>query len=144
MSDQKRVLVIDNEPLLPEALKRLIGLWAERRGVDVQVETYTDGWDALPVMHQEPLPDLIIADDHMPRVDGMDLLHLFRARSDAPFILMSVNDPAVRETRELAMARATFLAKPMDTDDFFVRLDQALLPAPKRAAVVTDDNQNLP
>ena len=68
------IAVVDDE----ESIRETLGFALRRAGY--QVETYPDGqaaWDAF----QRALPDLVVLDIVMPRLDGLDLCRRLRARS---------------------------------------------------------------
>ena len=64
--DQKRILLVDDEPHVTLVLSRKL----ERAGF--RVETARDGEEGFAVAC-EFLPDLVISDLQMPRVDGLTL-----------------------------------------------------------------------
>jgi CheY-like chemotaxis protein len=69
----KRVLLVEDEPVL----QRLIAGYLVAGGYAVQ--TAVDGLDAIKKL-RAGLPDLIISDLNMPRMDGFEFLHVMRNR----------------------------------------------------------------
>src|ERR1017187_10216940 len=83
----KRVLLIDDDPLI----RKLISGYLVAAGY--VVKTAVDGLDALGKL-RAGLPDLIISDLNMPRMSGMELLHIVRNRfPQIPVIVISGKAP---------------------------------------------------
>jgi CheY-like chemotaxis protein len=106
-----RILVVDDEPSLVDVLAALL----TDEGHTVQ--TANDGRLALEVMADE-LPDLLITDVMMPRLDGWGLLASVRERTPAlPVIVISAVDRRQARERKIFMTDHTvFLRKPFDID----------------------------
>jgi CheY-like chemotaxis protein len=106
-----RILVVDDEPSLVDVLAALL----TDEGHTVQ--TANDGRLALEVMADE-LPDLLITDVMMPRLDGWGLLAAVRERTPAlPVIVISAVDRRQARERKIFMTDHTvFLRKPFDID----------------------------
>jgi CheY-like chemotaxis protein len=104
-----RVLVVDDEPSIRQLVATLLTL----EGFDVS--TAPDGRAALELLLTTTVPDLVISDVRMPRMNGYELLVAIRANpalSAIHFVLLTSstgNDPAAN--RAVAMADAC-LTKP--------------------------------
>lgn len=99
-----RILVVDDNDTWRTALR----ISLEREGFQVFEESRGDRAFAALELHR---PDVIVLDNHMPGLEGLDLLGLLRHRCPhLPVVLMS-GDP---RTAELARARgaARFIDKP--------------------------------
>jgi DNA-binding NarL/FixJ family response regulator len=85
-----RVVVVENEALVREGLRRVLELDAE---IDVVGEA-ADGEEGLDVIVRER-PDVVLLDVRMPRKDGIALLHALRERGFVPpcLILTTFSDP---------------------------------------------------
>jgi CheY-like chemotaxis protein len=68
-----RVLVLDDEPSIREAVRELL------EGQGYEVLTVADGLDGLHALSQS-LPDVIISDLNMPRMSGFEFLAIVRKR----------------------------------------------------------------
>ena len=78
-----RVLLVDDEPLV----RKLISRHLLAAGYIVRMAD--DGLDAIGKLHGE-IPDLIISDLKMPRMSGVELLHVVRKRfPQIPVIVIS-------------------------------------------------------
>ena len=117
-----RLLIVDDMAISRQVLTQLL----EQLGL-VDVRTAQSGQEALSRLDQHPA-DIVLADLHMPGMDGIELLHRVRAdrRSFAArFVLCSANDadPRIDEARMCGMDR--FLPKPF-TADRLIRVLEAV------------------
>jgi two-component system sensor histidine kinase/response regulator len=127
----KRILVIDDE----EWLREMIHLALKQRGFEV-IES-SNGADGIEKARQE-LPDLILCDINMEKVDGY--LTLASLRNEAPtaaipFILMTglADNAGMRHGMELGAD--DYLAKPFTTDALYAAVEARL----KKAQTVRDE-----
>ena len=102
------VLIVDDEPSVLELLKGLV--------VDegYSVATATDGQMALSML-DDVSPSLVLADNMMPRLTGIELAATIGARdmgNAPPVVVMSANHASLRH----ATAAVAVLAKPFDFD----------------------------
>ncbi|HWV39501.1 MAG TPA: sigma-54 dependent transcriptional regulator [Vulgatibacter sp.] len=115
-----RILIADDEIASREALGELLIRWGHR------IEEAADGNQALK-RAIESLPDVIISDLVMPRMDGLWLLRALREElPHVPVILLTGRgtiDAAVEAIREGAY---DFLEKPLDGHRLRLTLDRAL------------------
>lgn len=113
MTDHAVVLVVDDERYIVDLLTDLF----QDEGYKVQ-RAY-DGLSALDAIDRE-IPDLVVADVMMPRLDGLSLFNEIRERhADLPVILMS----AAVTPRDL---NATFIPKPFDIDALLDLVEEKL------------------
>ena len=83
----KRILLVEDEP----ALQELISRYLVTGGYVVQ--TALDGLDAIKKL-RGGLPDLVISDLNMPRMDGFEFLHVMRKRfPQIPVMLLGDEAP---------------------------------------------------
>ena len=127
----KKILVIDDE----EWLREMIHLALKQKGFDV-VES-SNGADGIEKARAE-LPDLILCDVNMEKVDGY--LTLASLRNEAPtaaipFILMTglADNAGMRHGMELGAD--DYLPKPFTTDALYAAVDARL----KKAQTVRDE-----
>lgn len=107
------VLIVDDERHIVDLLDDLF------RDEGYRVRRAYDGLAALAALDRE-MPDLVIADVMMPRLDGLTLYNRIRERTrDLPVILMS----AAVTPRSID---ATFVPKPFDIDTLLDLVEQTL------------------
>jgi len=70
-------------------------------------------------LRADPAPiDCLIADVHMPGMDGLAMLRKLRERGSAvPVIILSALDPESTRHRALAAGANAYLAKPVEPDE---------------------------
>ncbi len=115
------LLVEDNadmQQLLCEMLQ-----WGQHK-----VMTGRTGQEALEVLYNtNDLPELIISDLNMPRLDGIGLLHAVRenpAWKQVAFIIMSANINDERLTPDIINSLTGVIPKPFNLDDLNVYLSR--------------------
>lgn len=101
-----RVLVVDDDEAVREAVADLVRLLGDGRG-EVEVATARDGVDAVGVATGSP-PDLVLMDVNMPGMDGVEtFFELGRVLGHLPptfFLSGYVGDGGVRARVESAIA----------------------------------------
>lgn len=123
-----RILVVDDEPAVREALRA--GL--EFEGYEVTLAA--DGLGALEAIAKQ-LPDVIVLDVMMPRMDGLTVLRRLRSFDTAlPVLLLTARDTVGDRVTGLDVGADDYLAKPFDLDELYARV-RALL---RRGALLTE------
>ncbi|MET9852344.1 response regulator transcription factor [Streptomyces sp. NPDC006450] len=118
--DQQRILVVDDEPAVREALRRSLAF----EGYGTQ--TAVDGLDALDKTASYA-PDLIILDIQMPRMDGLTAARRLRAAgSTTPVLMLTARDTVGDRVTGLDAGADDYLVKPFELDELFARV-RALL-----------------
>jgi DNA-binding response OmpR family regulator len=71
-----------------------------------------------------PTPiDCVIADIHMPGMDGLTMLRKLReGGSEVPVIILSALDPDTTRSRALASGADAYFTKPVDTEELMDRM----------------------
>lgn len=122
---RRRIAVVDDEPSLCRALRRLLQL----TGFDV--DTYACG-EAFLSSLADHTPDCVILDLQMPRLTGFDVqARLTGAHPEIPVVIITGYDsPSARE-RALAGGAAAYLPKPVREDDLLAAIEGSVArPAP--------------
>ncbi|MER5933760.1 response regulator transcription factor [Streptomyces sp. NPDC002054] len=118
--DPQRVLIVDDEPAVREALRRSLAF--EGYGT----ETAVDGLDALDKAAAYE-PDLIVLDIQMPRMDGLTAARRLRAAgSVTPVLMLTARDTVGDRVTGLDAGADDYLVKPFELDELFARV-RALL-----------------
>ncbi|MCX5297478.1 response regulator transcription factor [Streptomyces sp. NBC_00193] len=132
--DQQRILVVDDEPAVREALRRSLAF----EGYGTQ--TAIDGLDALDRADSYH-PDLIILDIQMPRMDGLTAARRLRAAgSTTPVLMLTARDTVGDRVTGLDAGADDYLVKPFELDELFARV-RALLRRSSYAAPAHGDGQ---
>ncbi|MET9961095.1 response regulator transcription factor [Streptomyces sp. NPDC006326] len=118
--DPRRILVVDDEPAVREALRRSLAF----EGYAAQ--TAVDGLDALDKAASYA-PDLIVLDIQMPRMDGLTAARRLRASgSTTPILMLTARDTVGDRVTGLDAGADDYLVKPFELDELFARV-RALL-----------------
>ncbi len=137
MTNQARILVVDDEPQLTRVLRT--GL--KSRGYDVRAAADgLAGFEAFNDWH----PDLVITDLAMPNVDGLELCRRLRAVSTVPIIVLSAKGEEKTKVEALDLGADDFVTKPFGIDELLARvrasLRRAKAPAANEATQTTLDS----
>jgi two-component system response regulator MprA len=115
-----RILVVDDEPAVREAVERALRL----EGHDVLLAA--DGQEALGALDTRP-PDAIVLDVLMPRVDGLELCRRMRRRGDrTPVLMLTARDAVSDRVAGLDAGADDYLIKPFALEELLARV-RALL-----------------
>jgi two-component system KDP operon response regulator KdpE len=119
MTDQPRILVVDDEPQLTRVLRT--GL--KSRGYEVRAAADgLAGFEAFNDWH----PDLVITDLAMPNVDGLELCRRLRAVSQVPIIVLSAKGEEKTKVEALDLGADDFVTKPFGIDELLARVRASL------------------
>lgn len=113
------VLVVDDEP----RMIRFIRMNLELEGH--QVIEASNGVDALEQIRQH-LPDLVIMDVMMPKMDGFEALRLLRDISTVPVILLTVKSDEEDRIRGLELGADDYITKPFSPRELASRVNAVL------------------
>ncbi|MEU9101121.1 response regulator transcription factor [Streptomyces sp. NPDC048361] len=118
--EPQRILIVDDEPAVREALQRSLAF--EGYGTEVAV----DGLDAL-TKAEAYRPELIVLDIQMPRMDGLTAARRLRAAgSTTPILMLTARDTVGDRVTGLDAGADDYLVKPFELDELFARI-RALL-----------------
>jgi two-component system KDP operon response regulator KdpE len=110
-----RVLVVDDEPQIRRAVRRAL----EAHGLLVDVaET---GEQALDLAAAQA-PDVVVLDLGLPGVRGDDVLRDLRKWSDAPVIVLTVEDADRTKIEALELGADDYVTKPFSMDELMARV----------------------
>jgi PAS domain S-box-containing protein len=117
-----KILVVDDNPDMREFIKRLL----VDAGYDVLLAT--DGEDAWQ-MCQNTLPDLILSDVMMPKMNGFELIKKLRSTDYTyalPIILISARAGEADKAEGLMSGADDYLSKPFHSGELIARVDGAV------------------
>jgi adenylate cyclase len=122
VSDQAKVLVVDDTPHNVKLLADLLGV----KGY--AVATAASGEEALAKVAAEP-PDLILLDVMMPGLSGYDVCRKLRADPQTallPVVLVTSLDPQGERVKGIEAGADDFLPKPINQAELFARVRSLL------------------
>jgi len=121
-SDQSRVLIVDDDPALLQALPQALQL----RMAEATVETADSAAVALDRIAARDY-DAIVTDIKMPGMDGLALLAEIRRRQpDTPILIITGHGEYDLSVRALRGGAYDFIQKPIDRDHFVATLYRAI------------------
>jgi CheY-like chemotaxis protein len=114
-----RVLLVEDETDVRRFFVRAL------RGLrpDLEIVEAADGREALDCFLREPC-DLVLSDQRMPNMSGLDLLRAVRACSAVPFLIISADRSA--EYDALLSGVNEYLAKPISLNALRAVVDRYL------------------
>jgi len=124
MTDQRRILIVDDEPQITRVLRRSL----TTRGYEVR--SAADGESALETFGDWP-PDLVITDLSMPSIDGVELCRRLRAGSQVPIIVLSVKGDEKTKVEALDAGADDYITKPFGIDELLARIRATLRRVPE-------------
>jgi two-component system, sensor histidine kinase and response regulator len=113
---KRRILVVEDHDLLLLAIRDIL----EVEGYEVV--TATDGVDALERMRTF-VPELIIADISMPRMDGFRFFEEIRTRAEwvpIPFVFLTARAEREDRLKGKALGAEDYIVKPFDPQELIV------------------------
>jgi two-component system LytT family response regulator len=113
-----KVLVVDDEPLAREGLKRLLGRQA---GVE-SVSEARNGREAIATIRERP-PDLVLLDVQMPRMDGFAVVNTVGPERMPAVIFVTAHDQYA--IRAFEIAALDYLLKPVTEERFALAFERA-------------------
>lgn len=104
-----RILLVEDETDVRNFFARVLA----HIGGHIEVLQAADGREALELFLSQPI-DLVLSDQRMPHMTGLELLAAVRARSIVPFLLISADRGFERAA--YAAGASDFLSKPISLD----------------------------
>ncbi len=118
-----RLLIVDDEKLTREGISQILP-WRQL-GIE-QVQTAVDGLDALH-MASAAMPDILLSDIRMPRMDGISLASRLQAlRPEMPIIFMSGYSDKAYLKAAIRLKALSYVEKPIDPAELEEALKEAI------------------
>jgi putative nucleotidyltransferase with HDIG domain len=114
-----RILIIDDEPVNIELLRRVL----EKAGFH-RIESTTDSREAAS-LYVQFRPDLILLDLHMPHIDGLGVMDELNQIAEASYLpILVLTGDITPEARREALSRGAkdFVNKPFSNDEVLLRI----------------------
>ncbi|MBP1725360.1 MAG: type secretion system protein GspE [Deltaproteobacteria bacterium] len=119
---QPRVLAVDDDPFIRTMLEKVLS------EANYEVILATDGEEALAKVFRD-LPDLIISDVVMPKLDGLELVKKLKGHlqtSIIPVILLTSKDEVASEVEGLEAGADDYIPKPIVTNRLLARINRIM------------------
>jgi DNA-binding response OmpR family regulator len=126
-SMNRKVLVVDDDRKTVD----LVRLYLAKDGY--QVLSAYDGQQALE-MTRHKLPDLLILDLMLPKIDGLDLCRILRAETKVPIILLTARTTENDKLLGLDLGADDYVTKPFSPRELLARVRAVLRRAAPEAA----------
>jgi two-component system response regulator MprA len=122
-----RVLVVEDDDEIAQVLQRSLRL----EGYEVRVAP--DGEQAL-AMHAEYVPDVVILDLGLPKLDGIEVAQRVRGSDDVPILMLTARDAVDARVEGLDSGADDYLVKPFERQELLARLRALLRRRPPRGS----------
>jgi DNA-binding response OmpR family regulator len=122
-----RVLVVEDDDAIADVLRRSL------RGEGYEVLTSGDGVEALDVADGF-VPDLVVLDLGLPRLDGVEVCKQLRARSDVPILILTARTETEDRVSGLDSGADDYLVKPFERRELLARIRALLRRRPPRGS----------
>jgi two-component system response regulator MprA len=135
---QARVLIVEDDDDIAQVLQRSLRL----EGYETRIAG--DGEAALGAAN-DFVPDLVVLDLGLPKLDGMDVARRLRAADDVPILMLTARDALAARVEGLDAGADDYLVKPFERQELLARLRALLRRRPPRGSaslVVADLSLN--
>ncbi len=121
------MLVVEDDQDIADVLRRSL----RNEGYDVR--TSSDGVDALD-QAAGFLPDLVVLDLGLPRMDGVEVCRRLRAESDVPILMLTARSETEDRVEGLDSGADDYLVKPFERKELMARIRALLRRRPPRGS----------
>ncbi len=127
------ILVADDD----RVVRRIIV--AKLYGLGFEVEEAEDGQEALDLLEEGEIPDLLITDSNMPRMSGLQLVRAVRESGDVALALLPIIMLTARQSEQdiiegLKTGLDDYVIKPFSPDELAARVRTVLWRTSRRSA----------
>ena len=119
------MLVVEDDDAIAQVLQRSLRM----EGYEVRIAG--DGVTALDEAHAF-LPDLVILDLGLPRLDGLEVAKMLRRTDDVPILVLTARDGVESRVEGLDAGADDYLVKPFERQELLARLRALLRRRPPR------------
>ena len=110
-----KILVVDDEKPISDIIKFNL----TKEGYDVI--TAADGQEALALFNDEK-PDLVLLDQMLPEIDGVEVLRQIRSKSETAVIMVTAKDSEIDKVLGLEMGADDYVTKPFSNRELVARV----------------------
>ena len=127
----KKILLVEDNP----ADVKLIRLALQSLGIVSEITHFADGLDVVEALFPKedegsfPVPDLVMLDLNMPRVDGLELLRKFRESiryKQVPVAICTSSSSPQDQEEAMSLGASAFIHKPIELEPFLNDVGQAV------------------
>jgi two-component system, OmpR family, response regulator MprA len=122
-----RILVVEDDAEIADVLRRSL----RHEGYDVR--TAEDGVTALDAA-TEFVPDLVVLDLGLPRLDGVEVCRRLRAEGDVPILMLTARTETEDRVEGLDSGADDYIPKPFERDELLARIRALLRRRPPRGS----------
>ena len=118
----KKIIIVDDHVLIANSLKSVL-----ESGAQFEVVALVE--DGLAVMDafRQHQPDLVIMDINMPKMNGIEAIHLLKKRwSDIHVLVLSARTEEVKVREALDAGAQGYILKRSTQDELFLAIEQVL------------------
>lgn len=119
VGQRQRLVIVDDEP----EFRATVAEYLDRHGFDVAAAA---GGSELDAIIAQGMPDLVILDVNMPGENGFAIARRLRAKSDVPFLMLTVADDVIDRVVGLELGADDYISKPIDLRELLARVDSIL------------------
>jgi two-component system, OmpR family, response regulator MprA len=122
-----RVLVVEDDAAIADVLRRAL------RQEGHEVRSAEDGVEALELA-ESFVPDLVILDLGLPKLDGVEVCRRLRAESDAPILILTARTDTDDRVEGLDSGADDYLVKPFERKELLARMRALMRRRPPQGA----------
>ena len=133
---KKQILILDDDI----SIRTLLDLFLRK---DYQVVAKKDGMEAMLWLENGNLPDLIVSDINMPRLNGSDFLMNLKKSGffrSIPVIILSGIENENEKGKFLQNGAVDYIVKPFNPSDLLVKIDAVLKPQTEDVTLTEQTN----
>ena len=124
VNGKRKILIVEDQKSIRLLMNAIL-----KRSFDV--ETLSDGLAGMAWLNEGNIPDLIILDMQMPRVDGFQFLKILKKSgifNSIPVIVVSGNESELDKQACLALGAEYYFQKPFDPKELLNKISGVLRP----------------
>ena len=119
MSEQTKILIVDDDPDIRKVLNLLLRS-------DYETAEAADGYAAVEYMQQNPETDLVILDVMMPGMDGIETCEKIREHSNVPILFLTAKSAEQDRIAAYRSGGDDFLSKPFSQPELLAKVSSLL------------------
>jgi len=124
---QPRILIVEDDQDIADVLQRSLRM----EGYEVRIAG--DGLAALDEAHAF-LPDVVVLDLGLPRLDGIEVAKELRRDDDVPILMLTARDALEARVEGLDSGADDYLVKPFERQELLARIRALLRRRPPRGS----------